>query len=68
MHAILLQNYGYDSAINSVLKIVTEKEDMCHTLLNTICWCERQGSGIGIKIMLHITRIAMVWSYSKSSK
>ena len=30
----------YESDINSVSKSVTLKEDMCHTLQNTGCWCE----------------------------
>ena len=58
----------YESDINSVSKSVTLKEDMCHTLQTTGCWCEFQGCGIWTKTMWHITRSARVSSYSKILK
>ena len=39
---ILMHDEVYESDINSVSKIVTLKEDMCHTLQNTGCWFEFQ--------------------------
>ena len=40
IYAILMHDLVYGSDINSVSKSVTLKEDMRHTLQNTVCWCE----------------------------